>query len=128
MTDGDVRNAWWSLSAPAHIDLGLPGIYEWQLEGIGVYIGKSKRLKSRIREYPNNVRKLILGLPYRRGKACAFRAIHHSLRSAHDSIANTTVTVLENCMISELNARERHWITVRKAEAQAGGPPVLNSV
>ena len=53
---------------PEGIDLGQPGIYAWDIEGVGTYIGQSKNLRSRVREYPNNIRKLAEALPYRKSK------------------------------------------------------------
>lgn len=123
----DLRDRWWTLIVPAEIDPNLPGIYEWRIGDRGIYIGKSKRVPRRIREYPNNVRKLITGLPYRKGKPTSYREVHHELRLAHDQYLAVTVTVLENCEIEQLNAREQCWIAVRRGEAERGGPRVLNA-
>ncbi len=117
---------WWSLDLPASIDLTKPGIYEWRIEQSAVYIGKSKRLRSRIREYPNNVRKLIKGAPYRLAKPDGFREIHRFLHEASLKGSHARVTVLENCDESELNTRERFWIELRRKEERVGGPRVLN--
>jgi hypothetical protein len=70
---------------------------------------------------------LVLGAPYRRGKATAYRDIHHRLRAAFENQAPVTITILENCLVSELNLREQHWIGIRRQEAIAGGPIVLNA-
>ncbi len=51
------------------------GIYLWEIEGVGSYVGETRDLASRLREYPNNIRKLLLGLPYRKAKAVSFRRI-----------------------------------------------------
>lgn len=112
---------------PDHIDLDLPGIYEWRIGNESLYIGKSARLRGRIREYPNNVRKLIAGEPYRKGKPTSYREVHHELRNAHDGMIAVTVTVLENCARADLNRRERYWIATRRAEAEHDGPRVLNA-
>lgn len=129
-TDGMPRhssNTWWSLDVSLGCDMASAGIYEWRLDGFGVYVGQSKRLVSRIREYPNNVRKLIAEAPYRAGKPYSYREIHHHLRQACDSGAAVSVTVLENCDPADLNTRERYWIARRRDEAARGGPQVLNS-
>lgn len=118
---------WWTLDIPEHIDPAQPGIYEWRIADQSLYIGKSSRLSSRLREYPNNVRKLVNEAPYRKGKATAYREVHHELRRAHDSGIAVTVTILENCERCDLDERERHWIAIRKQEAEAGGPRLLNS-
>lgn len=96
-----------------HVDIDLPGIYEWQIEGVGSYIGKSKRLKKRLREYPNNVRKLIAGLPYRASKPQSFRLIHHELHRAQEEKRQIVFTVVENCPLAELSEREQFWIAER---------------
>ena len=62
-----LRDGWFEVSAD-DIQLASAGIYEWRIEGVGIYIGQSKRLAGRLREYPNNVRKIIDGAPYRKGK------------------------------------------------------------
>ncbi|MCT2558024.1 hypothetical protein N0B51_03420 [Tsuneonella sp. YG55] len=48
MSDGG--GDWWKLEVPAHVDLTRPGIYEWRIANESVYIGKSCRLRRRIRE------------------------------------------------------------------------------
>ncbi len=42
---------WWRLDLPEHIELDLPGIYEWRIGNESLYIGKSSRLSARLREY-----------------------------------------------------------------------------
>ncbi|KQS84800.1 hypothetical protein [Rhizobium sp. Leaf383] len=110
---------WFKLVVPEGIDLSRPGIYQWTIEGVGTYIGQSRNLRSRLREYDNNVRKLAAGLPYRKSKPYAFRAVHRELHAAKSSGAEITVTILENCGLKELNARERFWIAAR---ATLNGP------
>lgn len=123
----DLRANWWKHDLAEHIDLGRPGIYEWRIGSDSLYIGKSARLRGRIREYPNNVRKLIAGEAYRKGKPTSYRDIHHELRVAHDEMIEVAVTVIENCALAALNERERYWIATRRAEAEQGGPRVLNA-
>lgn len=122
-----LREGWWRDAIPEHIDLDQPGVYEWRIGHDSIYIGKSARLSGRIREYPNNVRKLIAGEAYRRGNPTSYRAIHHELRAAHDRLLAVSVTVIENCRKDDLNKRERYWIATRRAEAGQGGPRVLNA-
>jgi hypothetical protein len=123
----DLRDNWWTPDAAEHIDLDRPGIYEWRIGSDSLYIGKSERLRGRIREYPNNVRKLITGEAYRKNKPTRYRDIHHELRAAHDGMTPVIVTILENCARADLNQRERYWIATRRAEAELGGPRVLNA-
>lgn len=122
-----IRTDWWALDSSGNADISLPGIYEWRIGDAAVYVGKSKRLRRGIREYPNNVRRMLAGAPYRRSRTDAFREIHHHLRRAHDEQIEVTVRVLENCKLDQLNVREQHWIALRLAEAEAGGPLVLNA-
>lgn len=110
---------WFQLVVPQGIDLSKPGIYQWTIVGAGTYIGQSRNLRSRLREYDNNVRKLATGLPYRKSKPTAFRAVHRELHAAKSAGAEITVTILENCALEELNARERFWIA---AKATLNGP------
>ncbi|MGV3553631.1 MAG: hypothetical protein ACO1OD_00065 [Croceibacterium sp.] len=117
---------WWSFDLPPSIDVMKPGIYEWRIGQFAVYVGKSKRLRSRIREYPNNVQKLINEAPYRLTNPDGFGEIHRYLHEASLQGYRATVTVLENCEEPELNARERYWIELRRKEARDGGPRVLN--
>jgi hypothetical protein len=124
----DYRKDWWQLEADESVDLSLPGIYEWRIGNEYIYVGQSARLKRRLNEYPNNVRKLLSDMPYRNGKPASFREVHHQLRYAYDHKTAVTVGILENCDRSQMNQREQHWIKVRISEADAGGPRVLNAV
>lgn len=127
LRDG-IRADWWSVEIPKGQCLDLPGIYEWRIGERFLYIGKSKALARRIREYPNNVRKLIAGQAYRKSNPNAYRPVHIELRRAHDALTPVTVAILENCEVSALNERERHWIALRNSEEQVGGRKVLNAV
>lgn len=123
----DLRDDWWTHDLGEHIDLDLPGIYEWRIGSESLYIGKSVRLRNRIREYPNNVRKLVAGKSYRKNKPNCFRDVHYELRAAHDGNIPVTVAVLENCASGDLNERERYWIAIRRSQAKQNGPRVLNA-
>jgi hypothetical protein len=118
---------WFTQNIPDDINLDAPGIYEWRIEGVGVYVGKSKRLRSRLKEYPNNVRKIVEGRPYRKNNHDGFRVVHHKLREGRDCKLTITFTVLQNCNVGEINKREQFWIKSRRDEQQAGGLTVLNS-
>ena len=105
--------AFFAVEVAEGIDLDRAGIYQWTIDGIGTYVGQSRRIRKRLVEYPNNVRKLVLGLPYRKGKPDAFRHIHRQLAEARAGRLKVTFAVIENCSGDELNARERHWIALR---------------
>lgn len=123
----DYRTDWWGFADDDVADCDLPGIYEWRLGNESLYIGKAIHLRRRVRQYPNNVRKLIAGEPYRKGRPTSYRAVHHELRLAYDRVLIVTVGVLENCEKARLNERERYWIAKRRKEAENGGPRVLNA-
>ena len=121
-----LRPDWYVREIEATLDLGQPGIYEWRIDGVGVYIGKALRLKSRLRAYPNNVRRMLQGLHWHGDPTRGYRPIHHALRDAHDAGALVILRVLEVCSPEVRNEREQYWIRLRREEAAAGGPPVLN--
>lgn len=117
-----MRHDWWRFVPNDATDMHLPGIYEWRIEDQKIYIGQSKHLVSRIHEYPNNVRKILAGEPYRRGNPKGFRRVHDALRLAHDQHCRVTVAILENCPLSDLNEKKRAWIVLRREQ----GIEVLN--
>jgi hypothetical protein len=119
-----LKKNWFSIVTPPE---DCPGIYEWKIDGEGVYVGKAKRLATRMRAYPNNVRKILNKVRWRAGSDRDFRAVHHALHKAHESGATVTFSVLEICVAEFLNERERYWIGVRKAEELQTGLKVLNS-
>jgi hypothetical protein len=121
------RKDFYSSKCALHFDLAGPGIYEWRIEGVGVYVGKAKKLKSRIRAYPNNVRRMIAGLPWHGNPVKEYRGIHSALRDAHDKSLIVTVSILENCREDQRAEREQYWIAKRLEEASAGGLPLLNA-
>ncbi|WP_213981640.1 GIY-YIG nuclease family protein [Sphingomonas sp. dw_22] len=122
-----LRPEWYALSIEENFDLNRSGIYEWRIAGVGIYVGKAKTLRRRIRDYPNNVRRMINGLAWHGNSSKDYRQIHHELRRAYDSGTQVSVAVLEICDPSSRAERERHWIEQRRKEHLAGGPRVLNS-
>lgn len=127
MTKTLLRADWYRREIDASLDLDQPGIYEWRIEGIGIYVGKALRLKRRLAHYPNNVLRMIQGLPWHSNPTKDYRAIHHALRRAYEEKLSVSVTVLETCTADVRKAREDHWVAVRRAEASSGGPVVLNA-
>ena len=107
-----------------------PGIYEWRIEGFGVYIGQFTRVSRPRLEYAAAVRRMTASppLPYRRSNPNGFRAIHHALAKAVREGMTVTLTILEN-LDSKLdrNRRESELISKLRSEAAIGGLPVLNS-
>lgn len=121
-----LRHGWYVREIEETLDLDLPGIYEWRIDGVGVYVGKALRLKSRLRAYPNNVRRMLQGLHWHGDPTRNYRSIHHALRDAHEAGTLVVVRVLEACASEARNEREQYWIKLRREEAAAGGPKVLN--
>jgi hypothetical protein len=105
------RNEWFSRNFPQEIDLGGPGIYAWHVDGRLVYVGKATKLRSRIREYRNNIERIRSGRPYRRGNVDGFRRIHRELARAVEAGVSVSISVLETCEPgAALLACERFWL------------------
>ena|ERR1700677_1809584 len=123
-----MRENWFVRMPPDDgIDINSAGIYEWRIDGIGVYVGQARMLASRIRAYPNNVRKILDGRPWRKNSKRPFRNVHHRLQDAHEARTLVTVSVLENCAPESLNERERYWIARRRDELTGTELKILNS-
>jgi hypothetical protein len=119
---------WYLRKVADGADSNLPGIYEWKIPGVGVYIGQYTNPRRPWRHYERNVAHLREGSPYRRNKPGKFRAIHRALADAASTGRLVILTFLENHPDkSERNRRERELIEARKREAATGGLPVLNS-
>lgn len=128
-TSVTLRDGWFISEFAAHVDLAGSGIYEWRIEGIGLYTGKARKLSSRIHAYPRNLRNLIAGKPWHGNPTRSYRPIHLALRDAYEQGRRVTVTVLEMCN-SQPETRlslERQWIAKRREEERLGGPKVLNA-
>jgi hypothetical protein len=118
---------WYSEIRAKDVDDSKPGLYEWCIEGVGVYIGKYKHATRPRREYALNVCRLGNGLSYRKNKPKGFRRIHHELYSAIGK-ARITLTFLKNQSDEHIRTRrEQELIAERKKAAENGGLPVLNS-
>jgi hypothetical protein len=90
-----------------------PGIYEWQIEGAGSYIGKYGRIRRPTKEYRRNVTRLLNCQPYRKSKPDRYRRIHHELALAHREKRKITLIILENVDPSHIDKRERALINLR---------------
>ncbi|HEY3948050.1 GIY-YIG nuclease family protein [Phenylobacterium sp.] len=121
-----LRRGWYSREIDAD-KLQLAGIYLWTIGDDALYVGQARRLRSRIRQYPNNVRRLLAGLPYRKAKPSEYRKIHVALAEAYNKSSQVTVSVLEVCEPELLNERERYWIDRHRTEAKRRGCCLLNS-
>jgi hypothetical protein len=120
---------WYSEVPVSGVDGNLPGLYEWRIEGVGIYIGQYKKVTRPRREYGLNVGRLLTGRPYRKAKPEGFRAIHCALAQAVRDKLTVTLRLLENEPDKEArNRRERQLISERRASAERGGLPILNSI
>jgi hypothetical protein len=91
----------------------LPGIYEWQIEGRGSYIGKYTHISRPLKEYGRNVTKIVNGRPYRPANPDGFRYIHRELHAAHRECRKITLIILENGEPTQLGRREAELIAER---------------
>jgi hypothetical protein len=99
----------WEMVALSGVDVNLPGILEWQIEGVGSYIVKSNMMRRRYMQYEQNVRNLNAGLPHEAGRP-DYRRIHHLLNDALLDGRKVRVLALENCSTADLPVRKRYWI------------------
>jgi len=97
---------WRSIIFADGADLNSPGIYEWKVDGVSVYVGKFTKGYRPRREYCRNVFKLCNGLPYRPGNLDGFRWIHRRLAHAYRAGSTIEVVILENCPTSQHRERE----------------------
>ncbi len=104
---------WYQLVLMPGVDLRLPGIYLWVIEGTGTYVGKFTHSSRPLREYERNVLKLLNGRPYRPKKPDAFRRIHRALHRAHLEGKHIQLILFENCAPADLNRRELELIAER---------------
>lgn len=93
------------------VDAERPGIYAWEIEGVGVYIGRYTRSNRPLGEYDKNVSRLLRGEAYRPNKPDGFRAIHRALAEAVQSSRRVILRLVENCRIEDLDSREQYWIS-----------------
>ena len=104
---------WYELIVLDGVDPDLPGLYQWDIENAGTYIGKYTHRSRPFLEYERNVMKILSGRPYRPQKPEAFRRVHRELHAAHVEGRKIRLTILENCLPEELAAREHMLIHER---------------
>ena len=84
------------------VDPKQPLIYRWEIfdhagERIACYVGKSRNgAKRPLHDYRRNVRRLLAGQPYRKGKPDEFRAIHRMMAEAVRQDQALVLTLLRN--------------------------------
>lgn len=121
----ELRRGWYEVRANS-AQLDSAGIYEWKIKDVAVYVGKSENIRSRMMEYPNNIRKMINGLPYRLRNEDGYRSVHRKLCEAHDKGFKVTFSVLEICEPEFLSEREDRWIEATRTKNAGSRVEVLN--
>ena len=106
-------DAWYSLTIADGADSDFPGLYEFEIEGVGSYIGKYTNLSQRRKLYSRNVCNLLNGKPHRKGKPEGFRRIHHALADAVRAGKTIKLIILENPSREKIYRRERELIGLR---------------
>lgn len=101
---------WYERMIPETVDLHGPGIYVWEIEGAGIYVGKARRLSRRLRAYPRSVKNIQQHRPYRKSDPDGFREVHRALAAACAEGRKVTLRIAEVCAETDLNVREAYWI------------------
>lgn len=112
---------WCAVVIAPSVDCSKPGIYRWEIEGAGVYIGKYTRIRRPTKEYRRNVVRRLKGLPshHRNGR---FRHGHPALAEAVKEGRRITLTILANAEPADLHRREQEFIRSEGANLNGPGP------
>jgi hypothetical protein len=110
---------WCAVVIASGVDCLKPGIYRWEIEGAGVYIGKYTRIRRPTKEYRRNVVRILKRLPSHHPDG-RFRRVHHALAEAVKEGRRITLTILANAEPADLNRREQEFI--RSEGANLNGP------
>src|SRR5665213_3240216 len=100
---------WCKVVVAENVDCSRPGIYRWQIDGTGVYIGKYTHIRRPTKEYRRNVIRILKQLPSHHPDG-RFRRIHHALADAVKDGRCITLTILANARPDELNRVEQSYI------------------
>src|ERR1035437_4737306 len=107
---------WRSYVVAEGVDTELPGIYEWQIEGVGSYIGRYSDISRPTRAYDRHVENLLNDRKvYRPKNPDGYRRIHRELIKAYLEGRTVKLTILENVERANLSRRERELIIERGA-------------
>ncbi len=99
-----------------------PLLYQWEIHDAitgelrGRYVGKASAGGRRPRKhYARNVRRLLAGLAYRKGRPDSYRSVHRALAEAVRKGDRITLTLLRNVTPGEdINEAERATIRALK--------------
>lgn len=97
-----------------------PGIYRWEIEGAGVYIGRYTKIGRPRHEYRRNVERILRKEPshHRDGK---FRCVHRALAAAVNEKRCRILTILANAEPCDLNRDEQKDIRSERANPDGRG-------
>jgi len=102
---------WFREESVDGVDDSKPGLFEWCVDGVCIYIGQYTDAEGPRRDYEMNLARMWDGRPYRKQKPDAFRQIHHDLAKAIHDGREITFRILENQVLkSERNRRKRELI------------------
>lgn len=100
----ELPEGWFDLDVAPGVSLDKPGIYIWEIEGTGKYVGKYTRIERPLKRYERNVNRIINDLPYHdRSRPDGFRHIHRELEKAHGENRKIILHISEN--VADPNAR-----------------------
>ncbi len=108
------------------VDPSKAGIYHWQIEGGGTYIGKYTSIRRPREEYRRNVQR-ILDCRRSHHPHGNFRRIHHALAEAVRAGRRITLTILINAEQADLNRLEQEFILSERPTLNGGAKNDPNS-
>jgi hypothetical protein len=108
-----IPKGWYEYVVVDGVDVARPGIYEWEIDGWGTYIGKYTHISRPTKEYGKNVNSLLNGRAYKPLKPNGSRRIHRLLTRARQERRQVRLTILENVDPLHLNERENELIAER---------------
>lgn len=91
-------------------DRTQPGLYVWEIDGAGLYVGRYSKISRPLRHYARIVYRLRNDLEYRPQNPNGFRRIHYALVAAIDQNRAIKLHLWANCAKDELAQAERALI------------------
>ena len=98
---------------PTNVDPNAPLVYRFTIPALDVvYHGRARNGAERPRrDYGRNIARMLQGLPRRTTPGQErYRLIHHAMHAAVRGGHTIELTLVENCELAGLVARERWWI------------------
>jgi hypothetical protein len=134
LTSGEKRDQmelaedWFREDSPSGIDRQRPGIYLWQIEDVGIYVGHAARLDAVALRYATNILDKLNGRPYH-NKPRNFRRVHDELAKAVLERRKIVLTLLENVASkSDRQIRKKELIAQRREVLERQGLSILNGL